>query len=245
MSNKKDIKMKKTITLLLMLIIVATAQAQVKRITHVWKAGHDTTVEDADSITFSEETAAPSASSYVDLGLSVKWATCNVGASKPEEGGNFYAWGETATKDYYGWSSYKYYVNRSTFTKYSDSDGKTILADADDVAMTVLGKAWRMPTYDELKELVENCTWTWTQLNGVNGYQVKSDKNGNSIFLPAAGDYDEKKIEDVGSLGGYWAKTKPSAVTEADYIFFSARSHYVSTDYRYAGWSVRPVLNMK
>ena len=202
-------------------------------------------MENVDSITFSEKEEAPSPSSYVDLGLSVKWATCNVGASKPEEGGNFYAWGETTTKDYYGWSSYKFYVNRSTFSKYSDEDGKTILSSEDDVAVAVLGKAWRMPTYDELKELVNSCTWTWTKLNGVNGYQVTSDVNGNSIFLPAAGDYDEEKIDDVGMLGGYWGKTKPSSSTEADYIFFSARAHSLSTDLRYAGWSVRPVLNAK
>ncbi|HBE55428.1 MAG TPA: hypothetical protein DDW22_05335 [Prevotellaceae bacterium] len=237
--------MKKTITLILLFAFVAIAQAQTKRTVHIWKAGHETAVENVDSITFSEEVELPSDTSYVDLGLSVKWATCNVGASKPEEGGNFYAWGETATKDYYGWSSYKFYVSRSTFSKYSDEDGKTILSSDDDVATAVLGKAWRMPTYDELKELVNSCTWTWTTLNGVNGYQVKSDVNGNSIFLPAAGDYDEEKIEDVGMLGGYWGKTKPSASSEADYIFFSARTHSVSTDYRYAGWSVRPVLNVE
>ena len=133
---------------------------------------------------------------YVDLGLSVKWATCNVGATTPEGYGDYFAWGETEPKYYYDWSTYKY-CNGSwnTMTKYCvDSyhgtvDNKTTLELTDDAARVNWGGNWRMPTiaeYDELKS-TSNCTWTWTTQNGVNGYKVTSKKNGNSIFLPVAG----------------------------------------------------------
>ncbi len=145
-------------------------------------------IADVDSISFSGH-------EYVDLGLpsGLKWATCNVGATAPEAYGDYYAWGETAPKTIYNWSTYKW-CNGSydTQTKYCTSssygtvDNKTVLDLADDAARANWGGAWRMPTDEEWTELRENCTWTWTNLNGKNGYEVKG-ANGNSIFLPAAG----------------------------------------------------------
>ena len=132
----------------------------------------------------------------IDLGLSVKWASCNLGANKPEEYGNYYTWGETTPKDCYNWSTYKYGSDRRELTKYcTDSDygkdgfvdNKTVLELADDAARANLGGAWRMPTKEEWTELREKCTWKWTTLNGFEGCIVKSHINGNSIFLPAAG----------------------------------------------------------
>ena len=128
---------------------------------------------------------------YVDLGLSVKWATCNMGASSPEEYGDYYAWGETETKSTYDWNTYKWCKgSENTLTKYcTDSDygtvdNKTVLDPEDDVAHVKWGGNWRMPTDAEIEELRENCIWKWTTQNGKNGYKVTSKKNGNSIFLP-------------------------------------------------------------
>ena len=186
---------------------------------------------------------------YVDLGLSVKWATCNVGASKPEEYGDYFAWGETQPKDYYDWSTYKW-CNGSydTQTKYcTDSyygtvDNKTTLDLSDDAARANWGGSWRMPTRAEQDELRENCTWTWTTQNGVNGYKVTSKKNGNSIFLPAAGFRYDSSLDSAGSYGFYWSS---SLYTDypgiAYYSYFYSDSVDWSYYYRYIGFTVRPV----
>ena len=188
---------------------------------------------------------------YVDLGLSVKWATCNVGATTPEEYGDYFAWGETTPKTTYDWNTYKY-CNGSitTMTKYCTNsyygtvDNKTTLELSDDAARVNWGGSWRMPTYDELSELknTNNCTWTWTTQNGVNGYKVTSKKNGNSIFLPAAGYRNDSDLYGAGSYGYYWSS---SLRTDGSYfacylLFFSS---YVDWYYdgRYYGHSVRSV----
>ena len=112
---------------------------------------------------------------WVDLGLSVKWATCNVGANSPEDYGDYFAWGEITPKTIYTTSNYSY------------SDNPTILPLSNDAAHANWGGSWRMPTDAEMTELRSNCTWTWTSQNGVNGRKITSKSNGNSIFLPAAG----------------------------------------------------------
>ena len=189
---------------------------------------------------------------YVDLGLpsGTKWATCNVGASKPEEYGNYYAWGETEPKDYYDWSTYKWCNgSKTTLTKYNTSssygtvDNKTVLELADDAARANWGGAWRMPTDAEWTELRENCTWTWITKNGVNGYEVKSNINDNSIFLPAAGCRDNDDLGGVGDYGVYW-----SSSLDADdpyyawLVLFDSDVVGRGSVYRYGGPSVRPVL---
>ena len=141
---------------------------------------------------------------YVDLGLSVNWATCNVGASSPEEYGDYFAWGETETKSEYTWATYKYCKgSENTLTKYCDDsnygnngfeDNIITLLPEDDVAHVKWGGKWRMPTEAEFNELIYSCDWAWTTQNGVMGYKVTSKKTGYtgcSIFLPATEDYDE------------------------------------------------------
>ncbi len=189
---------------------------------------------------------------YVDLGLSVKWATCNVGATKPEEYGDYFAWGETQPTDYYDWSTYKW-CNGSykTHTKYcTDSyfgtvDNKTTLEMSDDAAHANWGGSWRMPTDAELTELREQCTWTWTTQNGVYGYKVTSKKSGytnKSIFLPAAGYRDDSDLYDAGSLGLYWSS---SLSTDSPYdaceLYFDSDDVDRSSNGRCYGQSVRPV----
>ena len=147
---------------------------------------------------------------YVDLDLpsGTLWATCNVGASEPEEYGYYFAWGETKPKSTYDWSTYFDKDNNgSTFKKYYKDGGLTELQPADDAATANWGSGWRMPSSDQIKELCNSSYTTseWTQLNGVYGRKVTSKSNGNSIFLPAAGHrwYDE--LTNAGSYGIYWS----------------------------------------
>ncbi len=153
----------------------------------------------------------------VDLGLSVKWATCNVGALRPYDYGEYYAWGETEPKTNYNWSNYKWCNGSSTtLTKYNTNssygtvDNKTGLEFSDDVAHVKWGGSWRMPTKDEFIELLNNCTWTWTTLNGVNGYRVTSKKSGYTdrfIFLPAARCRTDTSSVDTSDFGDYWSSS--------------------------------------
>ena len=185
---------------------------------------------------------------YVDLGLpsGTKWATCNVGASTPEEYGNYYAWGETTTKSSYSYDNYKWSNDGcDTFTKYNTSssygtvDNKTVLELADDAAHANWGGAWRMPTYGEWGELLDECTWEWKNAyKGTTvGYLVTSKINGNSIFLPAAG-WRGDDLYDAGSTGYYW-----SSSLDTDDPLSAWYSGSVYRDYggRVCGMSVRPV----
>ena len=170
---------------------------------------------------------------YVDLGLSVKWATCNVGASSPEDYGNYYAWGETSTK------SSCTSENSKTYKKnYGDIAGNSYL----DAARANWGSTWRLPMSSEIDELIDKCNWTWTTMNGVNGYKVTSKVNGRSIFLPAAGYRYSSSLYDAGSYGYYWSSTPFSSSTLYAYDL-SFDSSYVRRRYgsRSAGRSVRPV----
>ena len=172
---------------------------------------------------------------YVDLGLpsGLKWATCNVGASNPEDYGDYYAWGEVSTKDTYTES------NCSTYEKYI---GSPISGDPRyDVARKKWGGSWRMPTKAEFEELIDNCTWRWTTKGGHKGYKV-TGPNYKSIFLPAAGCRAGADACLAGSIGYYWSATPDESDTQY------ARSLYFDSDYRctywlgrYYGHGVRPV----
>ncbi len=178
---------------------------------------------------------------YVDLGLpsGLKWATCNVGATTPEEYGDYFAWGEVEPKTTYNLDTYKYY-DGSNFTKYTGSD-KTVLDSEDDAATANWGGAWRMPTKAEQDELRTKCKWDWTTQNGVNGYKVVGP-NGNSIFLPAAGYMDEGTLYYAGAYGEYWSSSLDSgSPSYACYVYFySGFVDWLSSSCYY-GQSVRPV----
>lgn len=188
----------------------------------------------SDIVSFTTSSAKIEA---VDLGLSVMWASCNVGTTIPEESGDYFAWGETEThyeshdqsgtfiwksgySDGYTEKTYKWCTvsndGKSYYTKYcSESffgavDNKKVLDQSDDVAHTKWGSGWRMPTIAEYEELINNCTWIWTTQNGVNGYKVTSKKSGytgNSIFFPAAGLLYFTELFQVGSAGQYWVSS--------------------------------------
>lgn len=139
----------------------------------------------------------------VDMGTGVKWGRCNIGAASPEEYGDYYAWGETKTKDVYSEETYKYYNNG----KYVDL-GKDISGTAFDVAHVKLGGAWRMPTKEEWDKLLKSCSWLQgVEYNGIKGYLVINKSNNNSIFLPAAGQRKDSKLSSVGRYGYYWSSS--------------------------------------
>jgi hypothetical protein len=206
---------------------------------------------------------------YVDMGLRVLWATCNVGASKPEEYGDYFAWGEIepyyengyaqsyspnwkSGKQGYGWSSFRYcngsYSSLSKYitdSYYGTVDNKAILDSSDDVASVKWGGGWRMPTEIDMHELADSCIWIWTTLNGVGGCLVTSNKTGYegaSIFLPAAGYRVGTSLENVGSHGNYWSSSLNAGDPDfARRLFFNSSTHDRINSLRYDGRTVRPV----
>ncbi len=196
---------------------------------------------------------------YVDLGLpsGTLWATCNVGATIPEEYGEHFAWGETTSKNEYGWVTYKW-GEKWTLTKYCTNsyygtvDDKLTLEIVDDAAKANWGGDWRMPTLAEQQELLNECTWNWTTLNGVNGYQVTS-KNGNSIFLPAAGlRRNDSGLDFAGEYSEYWSSSlfwstsyEENTPSEAWMLYFDIKGYDCGYNARCQGRSVRAVCSSR
>lgn len=167
----------------------------------------------------------------IDLGLSVKWANMNVGATKIEDFGNLYAWGELEPKEEY--SAETYFDPKGWIY---NPDLRTELEDKDDVARVNWGEKWRMPTMKEIEELVNNCTWKWVVIHNVEGHFV-TGPNGNSIFLPAAG-----SSVGPGPYGNYWTKTLfKTDKHQAYFLYYYLDDIGPNNYYRYSGKSVRPV----
>ena len=198
-----------------------------------------------------DEPAVPDKGDYVDLGLpsGTLWATRNVGADKPEDIGDYFAWGETTPKTTYVVENYKWggYDSNGQFylSKYNDNarygaiDNKNELDPADDAA-SVHYPHGRMPSDEQIRELCTKCSWQWTQRNGVNG-QLVTGPNGNTLFLPAAGDRWEESLPGAGSNGWYWSRTLNRGSSGAYYLNFSSDRVYWSISYRFDGYSVRAV----
>jgi uncharacterized protein YjdB len=185
----------------------------------------------------------------VDLGLpsGIKWRSMNVGASKPEDYGNYYAWAETSPKSSYTSSNYKYPATNLgdgmiVYAKYDSTpihgDGKTVLEPEDDAASVNLGNGWRTPTFNEFKELREKCTWAWTTRNGVNGMLV-TGPNGKSIFLPGGGWYSNTTLTGKTTYGSYWTATGSGNIAHA--VDFASGYVDKAVLARSDGRSVRPV----
>lgn len=183
------------------------------------------------NLSVSSPDAYVSGHGYVDLGLSVKWATCNVGAFSPSDYGDYFAWGETSIK----WE----YTTENSRTR-----GKTMGGIAGnssyDAARANWGGSWRLPTKAECEELYNRCTWTWGRQNGHNGYRVKGP-NGKSIFLPAAGWRNGTTLSDAGEYGRYWSSAPHEDSSSAYGLYFYSGSRSVDWRYRNVGYSVRPV----
>ena len=172
---------------------------------------------------------------YVDLGLSVMWATCNIGADCPEEYGDYFAWGETEPKEEYTEE------NRKTLENSMGDIGGNASYDA---ARANWGGSWRRPTRKEFQELIDNCDWEWVRSKGeITGYRV-TGKNGNSIFLPAAGHWDGASLNNIGEYGSYWSSTPDGGDTQIAFYLYFYNDHWgMLWDWRGRdiGRSVRPV----
>ena len=223
-----------------------------------WDFGQEvsftTAISEQQETSYSEPTGNMDGYGYVDLGLpsGLLWAYSNIGATNPEDYGNYYAWGETETKETYDWSTYRYCNgSETTLTKYCydesyGNDGFTdtlTTLEADDDAATInWGSNWRMPTQTEMQELVDNCDTTWTTQNGVAGMLFTSRTNGNSIFLPAAGGRVDSSLSAAGSFGYYWSSSLSSSDTyNAWDLYFNSGDCSMGRSYRYYGLSVRAV----
>ncbi len=194
---------------------------------------------------------------YVDLGLpsGTLWATCNVGAEKPGDYGDYFAWGETKGykdgKSNFSWNTYKWcngwynklikYCNKSEYGNYIFTDSKVELDYEDDAAYINWGNPWRMPSFEQIKKLIDNCNWEWTMLNGVYGRKATSKKNGNTIFLPAVGwrDYTWKSTD---AYTYFWSRSLYIRVSSCAYNLNISHGQQ-SCDYqaRCAGLCVRPI----
>ena len=190
--------------------------------------------DDDDEYSLADEYATEYVDGHgaVDLGLSVMWASCNVGASSPYAYGKYYAWGEVKTKSSYDIdNSTTYGVSVDDISSYSSND----------VATANWGDAWRMPTEAECEELINDCTWEWTTVSGKNGYLV-TGPSGSSIFLPAAGWYAGESLNGAGSYGSYWSSTPDDSDTQySGSLDFADGNYDMANVYRYYGETIRPV----
>lgn len=183
------------------------------------------------SLTFSQTKGTEYGHEWVDLGLSVKWATCNLGASSPSDFGDYIAFGESSSKSTYNAR------NSLCFQKHQSD----ISGTSSDAAKSRWGGNWRIPTLSEVKELMETCTWDWTTIDGHSGYKI-TGLNGNSIFLPASGGKSDDKLFDRGSFGAYWSST-PKDREESYTINFNSEDYGWSADAKFGGIPIRPVMN--
>lgn len=196
----------------------------------------------------------------VDLGLSVKWANANLGAVAPDRFGEYFAWGEIEPKSYYSWATYKWCKgDPKTLTKYcfkaeyGTLDRNTWWLDMDDdAARFVLGGKWRVPNRENWNELRHDCSWTWTSINGVSGYQVASKIPGftdKGIFLPAAGYREDSYHNEVCSRGFYWSSSlyqfnmPYNRPDQALCVNFDSHVLRMITDDRMLGFSIRPIMD--
>ncbi len=266
----------KKITLLFAAIALAfAAQAQEPKTYKVLKVyigdsvAYELPISKIDSLAFENRIDPFNGHEYVDLGLpsGTLWATCNVGATNPEDYGDYFAWGETIPRQanadgdtIYNWITYKYCNgSSSTLTKYCNdanygnegyTDDLVTIEAADDAATANWGGDWRIPTKTEQDELRTECQWDWTDNynnTGIAGYIVSSKKDTmKSIFLPAAGYRSGTSLNYAGSYGYYWSSSLyESYPNGAYYLYFYSGGYDWSGRSRYYGHSVRPVCSLQ
>ena len=222
---------------------------------------------------------------HIDMGLSVDWGDCNIGAVNPYEHGLYFAWGETVPygdvdstninsynyentfyRGIYSYETYKWFLKQDStapanvyypvFSKYcigenqitaqknKSNDGLITLEGMDDAANVIFGDRWRMPTKAEMQELIDKCTWIWTDNEGVCGYRVVSKINGNAIFLPLTGLRFVDKIEGE-ALGYYWSSSLSTSDLTAEALMIDVTGYQIVGRGRFIGNAIRPVWDNK
>lgn len=210
---------------------------------------NNSTIEETKTVkkrTNEELTGEINGHEWVDLGLpsGLKWAVCNVGASIPEEFGNYYSWGETEPKsEYTSINSLTYKVSFRQLKKSGIIDDSGTLTKEYDAASVNWGDEWRMPTIEEYGELIDECTWNFASFNGINGYLV-TGPNKKNIFLPAAAFQQGSTIENIGNFGDYWSSSVVNELSGISHsLGYSSKSHGRRRYARYAGRTIRPVAD--
>ena len=248
--------MKKQIILFALTLMVLTVSAQTKTIQRQPKSPQQTSksTTESKSSTKSKPATKPASAPLcpdknhphmIDLGLpsGTKWACCNVGANKPEISGDYYGWGETETKPKYDWSTYKHCDG----TEETCHDlGKNISGTDHDVAHVKWGGSWVTPTLLQIQELLDNCKYVWTTINGTKGGKFTSKKTGKSIFFPATGNRWDGDLYYANICAYYWAATPLSAIPEyskyAGFLFFEpGEANWANNGARAGGFTIRPV----
>ena len=241
--------MKRYIIVLLSIVLTLGCCAQRKNNNIGKQNTQQTTTKKSKSATVSKATGTIAGHGYVDLGLpsGLKWATCNVGADKPEDSGAYVAWGETSPKRRYDKeNSFTFGQSNAWLFNHGHLDYYGDLTMSLDAASDNWGSTWRMPTLEEVEELIKYTTRKWTTYKGVNGYVVTSKCNGKCIFLPAAGDCNGSLIYSDGVSGYYWTSTTENDNNNSEFSFFL---FFTSEDFTFDNWSrayglsVRPVSN--
>lgn len=236
--------MKKIFTTISAVLFTISATAQTMNIHFKNGTKVEFSSENVDYVDFTEKSSGPTLTSgeYVDLGLSVMWATCNLGASKPTDAGGYYAWGETKEKGSYTENTYTYY--NSTTASYTEI-GDDIAGTEFDAAYVNLGDGWKIPNKSQFDELIKECNWTWTSKEGVNGYVI-TGKNGNNIFIPAASMKGSYFILDsyINKEGFYLASDKASfSKDKINHLWIRGSDYTTVSTVKYYGYTIRPVYS--
>ena len=239
-------------------IVKVTSDGVVTAVNNGWAVITATSLGGNFSASCLIKVGEPAIPDAVNLGLSVPWASFNLGANVPTECGAYFSWGETSPQTTYTWMDYKFCQSWDEYgnimlskynldSKYGSVDNNDVIDSEDDAATVNLGSEWRMPTAEEWMELQECCTWTWTSVDGVKGMKIESNQEGytgNWIFLPAAGRWTSMGLGYVGSIGGYWSSSlygDYSIMAQAYGFANSSSNKMLSQGERYIGASLRPV----
>lgn len=228
--------MKRILIFLTIAAFAATASAQV--VTLKFAGGGEATyrANEINYIDFTPDT------SYVDLGLSVLWAKCNLGATSPEAAGYYYSWGETARKTVYADTTYQFASRNAIGFNVYRSIGRNIASTTHDAATAALGGKWRMPTHEEVQELIDSCRWEWGKNGSRSGYWITGPRGGARMFLPAAGYRDGKRVYESNKGGYYWTDTY-GVLTDAFSLNLKAEEVFLGNYIRWQGRNIRPVRN--
>jgi len=245
--------MKKLTLLFSFLLIALAGQAQSVNVHKTNGEVLSIPMTEINYIDFSEKdetVSPPEGVEAVDLGLpsGTKWANMNVGATKPEEPGGYYAYGEIEEKELYIADTYNEPVKTGEEYQHGYWPLESILFTQYDVAYMKWGGTWHMPTYEQARELSQNCTFTWSKLNGVSGCLITSNKNGNNIFIPLSGYRLRNSTKYSETIAGFWAEQPGmgSATAHAYPINITESACFIRTPSdesknKYIGWPVRPV----